>query len=161
MPEASSSNPRKSAGVLFFCVLVVSMCLCALAAARSGDDQSAPLRLLPEEVTLAVRLLLFICGAALSWAVGRWLYKFLVRGFVPMAESLSGALAMLFFGLLLFVMIAFIGELPWAVILVLLLMVLAFSIPAFWRLLGGRLAGAILAVAFVVAGATFYLTAVA
>jgi hypothetical protein len=75
--------------------------------------RDSKLELLPEDVGLGVRILIFAVGAALSWALGRWVYMRMVEGEIRVPESATAALVLLFYLLLTFAGLAFLGGFSW------------------------------------------------
>jgi hypothetical protein len=86
------------------CLLVISL----LIAFKNGKFQP-----IPEDVGLGIRMLIFLVGAVLSWTLGRWLYMRMVEGQVKVPESATAAFVLLFYLLLTFAGLAFLGGFSW------------------------------------------------
>lgn len=113
--------------------------------------------LLPSETAPAVRLVIFVIGLGLSWLIGRMLYKFLINGEIPLSDSTNTAYIMLFYLLLVFAALSFIGVLNGFILPILFVILLFFSVVTLWRLIGVAVAFGSVAAAFTAAFLTFYL----
>src|ERR1039458_3200759 len=88
--EAKKKSVRRNVGsvfALFFLINVVLVVL-ALVAAFAGKH---PFTIFPEDTGSGVRLLVLASGAALSWAIGRWLYVQMLEGEFRPDDSATGA----------------------------------------------------------------------
>ena len=125
IPAGKNVRPLIAAVFALFFLINVLLFVFALLAALKGEQ--AP-QLLPSDVGTGIRILIFLLGLGASWALGRWLYVQLVEGEIPVTEAGTAALVMLFYLLLAFASLAFLGGFSWvwqgAVLLVLLLMTL-------------------------------------
>src|ERR1035441_2890586 len=68
---------------------------------------------IPEDVGLGIRMMVFLIGAGLSWMLGRWLYMRMVEGEVKVPEAGTAAMVLLFYLLLTFAGLAFLGGFSW------------------------------------------------
>lgn len=156
---AQKRNPKQVRlviGLIFALFLMINAVLNTVAVV-AGLKSSDPLIALPGDSSPAVRLVLFVIGAGLSWLLGRMLYGFLISGEIPVAESVNYAYILLFYFLLIFAALAFLGVLSWMFLFILFLVLLLFSVFTLWRLLGGVFTvGSVLA-ASIAAAVTFYL----
>lgn len=80
----------------------------------------------------------------------------MIRGAVAVVEVVPAAWCLTILVALLFASLAFAGVVHWALLLVLLVVMLFFSVPAFWKLLGGKVTGLVLFLALVAGFAAFY-----
>lgn len=145
-----------TAGFLILLALNVVLCAAALGTAVRGDH---PWSIIPEESPPALRLLAFLVGAGAAWIAGRLMLETLVMGHVAIVKAVTGAWSIVFYLMLLFIGVAFVGAIHWGFLLVLLIIVLFYSVPALWELLGAMRAGLILVVCLLAGGVTFYLAA--
>jgi hypothetical protein len=90
--------------------------------------KNSKLQAIPEDIGLGVRVVIFLIGAGLSWALGRWLYMRMVEGNIKVPEAATAALVLLFYLLLTFAGLTFLGGFSWiwqsVFLLVLMLMTL-------------------------------------
>lgn len=98
--------------------------------------KNSKLQLLPEDSGLGIRLLIFLIGAGLSWALGRWLYMRMVEGEVKVSESATAALVLLFYLLLTFAGLAFLGGFSWIWQAVFLIVLVLMTVLGLSRVIG-------------------------
>lgn len=125
--EAKKKSVRRNVGsvfALFFLINVVLVVL-ALVAAFAGKH---PFTIFPEDTGSGVRLLVLASGAALSWAIGRWLYVQMLEGEFRPDDSATGAVVLMFYLICFFAGAVFIGPALWVwqVILLAVLILLTF-----------------------------------
>jgi hypothetical protein len=87
---------------------------------------------IPEDVGLGIRMLIFLVGAGLSWALGHWLYMRMVEGEIKVSESATAALVLLFAGL------AFLGGFSWIWQTVFLILLVLMTLLGLSRVIGMR-----------------------
>jgi hypothetical protein len=117
---------------LFFLMNILLFVL-ALLVALKGDH--AP-QVFPADTGTGVRMLIFIIGLGVSWGLGRWLYMQMVEGEIGVDEAANAAQVMLFYLLLIFAGLAFLGALSWiwqGVVLLILVLLTMFGLA---RILG-------------------------
>ena len=127
---------------VFFILNVILLALGLLVAFKDQHPM-----ILPEDTGMAVRILIFLVGAGLSWALGRWLYHQLIDGEIPVGDSGSAAVVMLLYIVLVFAGLAFLNGISWiwqAVILMILVLMTLFGL--------NRVVGWLAALAVIVAG---------
>ena len=127
---------------VFFILNVILLSLGLLVAFKHQQPM-----IFPEDTGMAVRLLIFIVGAALSCVLARWLYHLLINGEIPVGESGGAALVMLLYMVLLFAGLAFLNGISWiwqAVILMVLVLMTLFGL--------NRVVGLLAAIAVIVVG---------
>ena len=140
--RAENKVPVVAAVFGLFFLLNVALDVLALLAAFKADR--AP-QVLPPDLGVGVRLLIFVIGLGVSWALGRWLYMQMVDGEFPVEESASAAQVLKFYLLLVFAGLAFLGGFSWIWQGVLLLVLILMTMFGLARLLGTMLtAGVIL-----------------
>ena len=93
---------------------------------------------IPEDVGLGIRMLIFLVGAGLSWALGRWLYMRMVEGQIKVSESATAALVLLFYLLLTFAGLAFLGGFSWIWQTVFLILLVLMTLLGLSRVIGMR-----------------------
>jgi hypothetical protein len=143
---------------MFGFLLALNAALCAFAIGMALKDRAW--HILGEDTAPAVRLLVFVLGAGLAWGVGRMTVIPMIRGAVSVVEAVPAAWCLTVLVALLFASMAFAGVVHWALLLVLLVVMLFFSVPAFWRLLGGKVTGLVLFLALVAGFAALYFSGV-
>ena len=148
-------NVRPMIAVVFglFFLMNVLLFVLALHAPFKGDQ--AP-QVLPADLGMGVRLLIFVLGLGISWALGRWLYMQLVEGEIPVAEASTASLVMLFYLLLVFASLAFLGGFSWVWQGIVLLVLLLMTLFGLARILGAPLTILVIALGLI-AGAVFFL----
>ena len=110
-----AQTDSKSASALIVAIFA-TFCLAnvlLLAIALLMAFKNSTLQLIPEEVGFGIRMLIFLIGTGLSWALGRWLYMRMVQGEIRVPESATAALVMTAYLLLTFASLAFIGGFSW------------------------------------------------
>ena len=117
--------------------------------------KNSKLQLIPEDVGLGVRILIFLLGAGLSWALGRWLYMRMVEGEIRVPESASAALVLLFYLLLTFAGLAFLGGFSWIWQAVFLLVLMLMTLLGLSRVIG-TLASILVLVLCLLAGVALF-----
>lgn len=136
-----------------FCLANVMLLVISLLVAFKNSK----LQLLPEDVGLGVRILIFLLGAGLSWALGRWLYMRMVEGAIRVSESASAALVLLFYLLLTFAGLAFLGGFSWIWQAVFLLVLMLMTLLGLSRVIGTLASILVLAVCLLAGVALFLL----
>ena len=148
---------KTKATIGFLLLLALNVILCAIAIGMALDGQH-PLNVFPEDSPPALRFLLFLVGIGAAWICGRLMLETLVRGEVEVASAVTAAWSIVFYLALFFIFLAFAGTIHWAIMLVLLVMALFYTIPAFWKLVGGTRTGVIVILCLVLGGAAVFLT---
>jgi hypothetical protein len=143
-------------GGFFALFLIANVVLLALAAIGELANKHS-MQLLPADFPPAGRLLIFAIGLGISWAVGHYLYAFLMEGEVSVRESVTAATIFLLYFAFLFAGIAFLGALGWLWLGIGLLVLLVVSVIALWRLVGPAYVIGALVLAAVAAWLTFFL----
>jgi hypothetical protein len=115
------------------------------------------LQLVPEDIGLGVRILIFLVGAGLSWALGRWLYMRMVEGEIKVPESATAALVLLFYLLLTFAGLAFLGGFSWIWQAVFLLVLMLMTLLGLSRVIGTLASVAVLVVCLLAGVALFFM----
>jgi len=136
-----------------FCLANVMLLVISLLVAFKNSK----LQLIPEDVGLGVRILIFLLGAGLSWALGRWLYMRMVEGAIRVSESASAALVLLFYLLLTFAGLAFLGGFSWIWQTVFLLVLMLMTLLGLSRVIGTLASILVLAVCLLAGVALFLL----
>lgn len=141
----------------FLLLLALNVVLCAVAVSMALHGGHA-LNVFPEDSPPALRFLLFLVGVGAAWICGRLMLETLIHGEVAVASAVSAAWGIVFYLALFFIVLAFAGSLHWAIMLVLLVLAMFYTIPAFWRLMGATRAGVIVLVCLVLGGVAVFLT---
>jgi hypothetical protein len=152
------SNWKTWATIGFLLLLALNVVLCAAAVGMALRGEH-PLTIFPEDSPPALRLLLFLVGLGAAWICGRLMLETLVRGEVEVASAVTAGWSVVFYVALFFVVLAFVGAIHWAILLVLLVLALFYTVPAFWKLVGGKRTGLILMLCLVLGGVAVFLTA--
>jgi hypothetical protein len=139
---------------MFGFLLLLDTALYGFTAGRALKDPNW--KLWGEDFSLVLRLLIFLLGAGLAWAVGRMTVAPWIRGTVTVADAAPAAWCFVFLVAVFFTAMAFAGAWHWAFLLLLLAIALLFSAPAFWKLLGGTITALALFLALVAGFAAFY-----
>ena len=155
MAETTKGNIRAMVTVVFgaFFLLNVLLLVMALWAAFGGGWKAA---LIPQDVGMGIRLTIFLVGAGVSWFLGRWLFLQMVEGEVGVDESSNAAFVLLFYLLLVFIGVSFLGGWTWlwqAVLLLVLVLLTLFTL----RRLVGLLAALLIMLLCIAAGGAIYL----
>ncbi len=129
---------------------------------RATDpDQVAWMRnfmnLLSEDTTTGVRLLVFLIVAAISWFLGRGIYRWLVRADVPVGDSISTVYVFILFLVLTFSTLLFVGFVQWFWFPLVFLILLVFSTMTLSKLLGMAGGVAALVVTIATVGITWWM----
>jgi hypothetical protein len=119
--------------------------------------KNSKLQPIPEDVGLGVRMLIFLIGAGLSWALGRWLYMRMVEGQVKASESATAALVLLFYLLLTFAGLAFLGGFSWIWQAVFLILLVLMTLLGLSRVIGMRSAIFVLVICLLAGVTLFFL----
>ena len=112
---------------------------------------------IPEDVGLGIRMLIFLVGAGLSWALGRWLYMRMVEGQIKVPESATAALVLLFYLLLTFAGLAFLGGFSWIWQTVFLILLVLMTLLGLSRVVGMRSAILVLVLCLLAGVALFFM----
>lgn len=134
-----------------FCLANVLLLVVSLIVAFKNSK----LQLIPEDVGLGIRFLIFLVGAGLSWALGRWLYMRMVEGEVKVPESATAALVLVFYLLLTFAGLAFLGGFSWIWQTVFLIVLVLMTLLGISRVIG-ILASILVLVLCVLAGMALF-----
>jgi hypothetical protein len=102
--------------------------------------KNSKLQPIPEDIGLGVRVIIFLIGAGLSWALGRWLYMRMVEGNIKVPESATAALVLLFYLLLTFAGLAFLGGFSWIWQSVFLVVLMLMTLLGLSRVIGTKAA---------------------
>jgi hypothetical protein len=143
-------------GFLLLLVLTVGLCATAVGMALRGGG---PWTVFPEDSPPALRFVVFLIGLAAAWICARQMLEVLVSGEVEVASAVTAAWSVAVFLVLFFVALAFSGTLHWALLLLLLLFALIFTVPAFARLVGAGRIGLMVACCLIAGAAAVYLVA--
>jgi hypothetical protein len=144
----TAKQVRLVLGLIFALFLLVNGVFHTLAV-MAGLGGETPLSLLPEDVSPAVRLILFVIGIGVSWLLARMLFKFLVNEEVLVGDSTNTAYILLFYLVLTFSMVSFVSVLGWFWLPVLFLVLLIYSVFTLWKLIGGLLTAGAVALTFI------------
>lgn len=159
MTTAVSGQPkdvRPMVGTVFglFFLMNVLLFVVALVAAIKGTN--AP-QVLPEDLGGGVRLMIFLLGLGASWGLGRWLFMQLMEGEIGVLESGNAAQVLLFYLLLVFAGVAFMGGFTWIWQGVVLLVLLLLTIFGLARVLGLALTVGMIFAVLILGGVLFYM----
>jgi hypothetical protein len=154
--KSSAKEARLFVGGFFVLFLLLNVVLVTCAAIGQIANKKS-VELLPVDSSPALRLLIFGIGLAMSWLVGQWLYKLLIKGEIPVSESVSTAFVFAFYLILTFMGVAFFGVLSWLWLAILLLILLVVSLFALWRVVGIWFVLGAIVISIVAAWLTFYL----
>jgi hypothetical protein len=143
-------------GLIFAFFLILNAIFDTIAFVAKSNEGQASVGL-PADTSPAVRLLMFLIGAVVSWLLGGMLYRFLIKGTIPVSESTNTACVLVFYFVLTFATFAFLGVLAWFWLPLLFLVLLIFSVITLWGLLGGVFTTGAVVGAFAAAFVTFYL----
>jgi len=148
------SNWRVWTILMFGFLLLLDTALYGFAAGRALRDPNW--KIWGDDFSPVLRLLIFLLGAGLAWGVGRMTVAPWIRGMVTVADAVPAAWSFAFLVAVFFVAAAFAGVLHWVFLLLLLVIALFVSAPAFWKLLGGTATGLALFLGLVAGFAAFY-----
>lgn len=151
--DVKDVKPLIIAVFTIFCLANVMLLVISLLVAF----RNSKLQLLPEDVGFGVRILIFLLGAGLSWALGRWLYMRMVEGAVKVSESASAALVLLFYLLLTFAGLAFLGGFSWIWQAVFLLVLMLMTLLGLSRVVGTLTSVLVLVICLLAGVALFFL----
>ncbi len=154
--EPVKSNIRSMISVIFgvFFLANVLLLVMSIWSAFGGGGRAV---LLPGDLGMGVKLLIFLVGTAISWFLGRWLFLQMVEGNVGIDESSNAAFVMLFYLMLLFVGIAFMSAWTWLWQAVLLLVLILLTMFILRRVLGFAMALGIMGVSVAIGIAVYIL----
>ena len=136
---------------LFFILNVILLVFGLLVAFKNQQPM-----ILPEDTGMAVRLLIFIVGVALSWALGRWLYTQLIDGEIPVNDSGGAAQVMLLYLVLLFAGLAFLNGISWIWQSVILLVLVLMTLFGLNRVIGWLASIAVVIIGLAIGAALFF-----
>jgi hypothetical protein len=136
-----------------FCLANVFLLTVALLVAF----KKTKVQLVPEDIGLGVRILIFLVGAGLSWAIGRWLYMRMVEGEIKVSESATAALVLLLYLLLTFAGLAFLGGFSWIWQAVFLLVLMLMTLLGLSRVIGTLASVLVLALCLLAGVALFFM----
>jgi hypothetical protein len=149
--NAKKVKPLIIAVFTIFCLTNILLLAISLLVAFKNSK----LQIIPEDAGLGIRMLIFLVGAGLSWALGRWLYMRMVEGEIRVSESATIALVLLFYLLLTFAGLGFLGGFSWIWQLFFLLVLLLMTLLGISRVIG-ILASVLVIVLCVAAGAALF-----
>jgi hypothetical protein len=121
--------------------------------------KNSKLQAIPEDIGLGVRVVIFLIGAGLSWALGRWLYMRMVEGNIKVPEAATAALVLLFYLLLTFAGLTFLGGFSWIWQSVFLLVLMLMTLLGLSRVIGTKAAIVVLVICVVLGIVLFFLLA--
>ncbi len=149
------SSVRTMIGMIFglFFLMNVVLLILALWFAFAHDGKAM---ILPTDLSMGVRLVIFAAGTALSWFLGRWLFLQMIEGNLGIDESSNAAFVLLFYILLVFAGVAFIGPSYWLWQAILMMVLILLTLFVLRRVLGLLLAVAIMGASLVL-GIVLYL----
>ncbi len=155
------ARPKTATGVrltlgFFFLLFLLFNAIFQTLAVIAGLNHQEPIRLLPEDLSPGVRLLIFLIGIVVSWLLGRTLFKSLIHARVEVSDSTNIAYVLLFYLLLVMATFAFFSVVGWFWLPALFLILLIYSLVALWRVIGGVVAGCALALMLIVVACTYY-----
>ena len=139
---------------VFFILNVILLSMGLLVAFKNQQPM-----ILHEDTGAAVRILIFLVGTGLAWALGHWLFLQLVDGEIPVADSGSAAIVMLLYIVLVFAGLAFLSGISWiwqAVILMILVLMTLFGLN---RVVGWLAAILMIIVGLAIGAALFFVLA--
>jgi hypothetical protein len=151
------SNWQIWATVGFALLLLLNVGLCALAVGMALKGDGHPWTVFPEDSPAALRFGVFLFGVAAAWLCGRQMLGSLVSGEIAVSDAVTAAWGVTIYFLLFFIGMTFAGTIHWALLLVLLLFVLIFTVPVFWRLVGGTRTVWIVVISLLLGGVAVYL----
>lgn len=154
--EKTAKQVRLVLGLLFALFLLVNAVFHTLAIIAGLNGKGPPF-VLPEDISPALRLILFIIGIGVSWLLARMLFKYLIDGRVSVGDSTNTAYILLFYLLLTFATFSFLGVIGWFWLPVLFLVLLLYSIFTLWKLIGGPLTAGVVALTFVAIIGTWFM----
>lgn len=154
--ERKASEVRLYLGMLFATFLTINA-IGSVIAVISGLRTELAYTPLPNDTAPAVRLVVFVIGLAISWFVGRMLFRYLIKGEIPLGDSTNIAYVLLFYLLLLFASVAFLGVLYWLLFPFFFVLLLIISVIALWELLGAGFTIGAVGLALLAGFLTFYL----
>lgn len=135
------ASPRaKRIGILIGFVFLFFILLNAVfhtLAVHAGLYEHGVLHIVPDGTSIAVRLLLFLLGLAISWFGVRLFFQGLIGAEFDVSSSVNAALLLLSLLALTTAMLAFLGFVSWYWLPFLFLVLLLFSVFILWRLIGG------------------------
>ncbi len=150
------SNIRSMISVIdgVFFLANVLLLVMSLWSAFGGGGKAV---LLPGDLSMGVKLLIFLVGTAISWFLGRWLFLQMVEADVGVDESANASFVMLFYLMLLFVGIAFMTAWTWLWQAVLLVVLVLLTLFVLRRVLGMAIALGIIGVSLLIGIAVYIL----
>jgi hypothetical protein len=154
--ERKASEVRLYLGMLFATFLTVNA-IGSVISVINGLKTEQTFTPLPSDTAPAVRLVVFVIGLAISWFVGRMLFRYLIKGEIPLGDSTNIAYVLLFYLLLLFASVAFLGVLYWFLFPFFFVLLLIISVIALWELLGAGFTIGAVGLALLAGFLTFYL----
>lgn len=132
----NAQNVRNTLAVLFTVFLLIHAILQTLAVIGGLKNTQILTTPFNDESSPAMRLLLFLLGAAVSWFLSRMLYKFMVKGQLTVGDSTNASFVLLFYLLLIFATLAFLNAISWFWLPVFFLILLIYSAFILWSLAG-------------------------
>jgi hypothetical protein len=158
---AKQRSPKKVklvVGLLFTLFLVINAIFHTVAVHAWMNDKNPVFPPL-EDISPAVRILLFLVGIGVSWLLARMLYRFLIKGEVTVGDSVNTSYILLFYLGLTFATFSFLGVMAWFWLPLLFLVLLIYSIFTLWSLIGGLFTiGAVVLTFFAIIGTWFFVT---
>jgi hypothetical protein len=157
---AVGSQARSTVTVLFTVMLLLNVVFLTLVLIGGRNTRTLPVWAgLQDDVPVGWRLALVILGTTAAWFSARSLYKLLVRDGGSPDDSVSTAMSLLSFLVVIMLAYAFLTYAAWMWLPILLLVVLIWSTLAIWGVVGGAPVVTALAVAVGVAMLTWYVFA--
>jgi hypothetical protein len=126
---------------------------------QSREKASAGWMFLPEDVGNGTKLGIFLLGAAISWFLGRWLFLQMIEGDLGVDESSMASLVLLFYLLLVFLGLAFLGATSWLWQSILFLVLILLTLFALGRVVGLAIALVIMTLCIAAGAAMYYVLA--
>jgi len=149
------SSTRRMISVFFgvFFLMNVMLLVMAIWSAFGGGGKAV---LLPGDLSMGLKLTIFVVGTAVSWILGRLLFLQMVEGNVGVDDSSNAALVLLFYLMLLFIGFAFMSAWTWLWQAILMLVLVLLTLFVLRRVLG-LLSALLIMGASIVIGITVYL----
>ncbi len=133
--QLTPKRVRLAIGLLFAVFLIVNVIIQTMGIVSNLKSGQA-FFLLPGDVSMGIRIILFLIGVGISWLLARQIYSFMLKGEISVNESANTAFTVLFCIALTITTFAFLGALAWFWLPVLLLILFMYTMFILWRLLG-------------------------
>jgi hypothetical protein len=155
--DAKGNRVKYAVGAIFAGFLILNVVLLTMQAVYSLKDIEPP-SILPQDFSIAGRVIIFMIGLFLSWLIARQLYSLMLKGQIHIGESANTSVIMLSYLALTFATLVFVGILSWFWLPFLLLMLLIFTGIAMWRSLGAVVTILVVLAAIAISATTAFLT---